>query len=245
MIDSRPCEPWGAAATLAWGVGALIVWFALQVVIVDILLAWMSAGAGSNTDEALATHAPFVAAVTLGSALLPLAVITFAVRMAGGSLADYLGLRMPARRFLLIGLATLALLIPLVDLISWLAGYAVTPDFVLDLYRSARDSGSLLFLFLAITVAAPLVEEIVFRGFLLPGLASSALGVPGALVLTSGAWALMHAQYHPFYLIQILLLGIVFGWLRLKSGSTALTILLHGLLNFAALMQAALIVERV
>jgi membrane protease YdiL (CAAX protease family) len=44
--------------------------------------------------------------------------------------------------------------------------------------------------------------------------------------------------------MQIILLGVVFGWLRLRSGSTALTIVLHGLLNFAALMQAAFIVER-
>jgi membrane protease YdiL (CAAX protease family) len=43
--------------------------------------------------------------------------------------------------------------------------------------------------------------------------------------------------------MQIMVLGYVFGWLRLHSGSTALTIVLHGLLNFTALAQAAVISE--
>jgi membrane protease YdiL (CAAX protease family) len=143
----------------------------------------------------------------------------------------------------LFGLLSLAIIIPLVDLVSWLAGYAVTPSFVIDIYRSARDTGGLLLLTVALVVAAPVVEEVVFRGFLLPGLAKSQLGASGAILLTSVIWALLHAQYQPFYLLQIVVLGVVFGWLRLKSGSTALTILLHGLLNLAALGQAAVIAE--
>jgi membrane protease YdiL (CAAX protease family) len=240
---SGPCHPWGVSATLAWGLAALIAWLAVQILIGDVAGAWIAAGTASETVETLATHAPFVATVTIGSAIVPLAVIGLAVRLSACPLSDYLGLSPPPGRYWLIGLGALATLIPLVDLISWLAGYAVTPTFVLDLYRSTRDTGSLLFLLLAISVAAPLVEEIVFRGFLLPGLAASVLGTSGALILTSGAWALLHWQYHPFYLMQIILLGVVFGWLRLRSGSTALTIVLHGLLNFAALLQAAIVVE--
>ncbi len=62
-------------------------------------------------------------------------------------------------------------------------------------------------------------------------------------MFTSVTWALLHAQYQPFYLIQIIILGVLFGWLRLKSGSTLLTMMLHGLLNFVSLIQAALVVE--
>jgi membrane protease YdiL (CAAX protease family) len=35
----------------------------------------------------------------------------------------------------------------------------------------------------------------------------------------------------------------VFGWLRLKSGSTILTMILHGMLNLVSLAQAAIVVE--
>jgi membrane protease YdiL (CAAX protease family) len=181
--------------------------------------------------------------VTIGAAVVPLAVIAFAVQSAGCRLSDYLGLHFPERRYVLLGLLSLAMIIPLVDFVSWLAGYAVTPSFVIDIYRSARDAGALLLLTVALVVAAPLVEEVVFRGFLLPGLAASRLGTNGAILFTSVFWALLHVQYQPFYLLQIIVLGIVFGWLRLKSGSTMLTIILHGLLNFVAMAQAAVIAE--
>jgi len=237
------CKPWGLVASLVWGFAAIAAWLGVQVAIGDIALEWFLGGAVPSETLELGTHGPFVAIVTIGAAVVPLAVIAFAVQSAGCRLSEYLGLHFPERRYVLLGLLSLAIIIPLVDLVSWLAGYAVTPSFVIDIYRSARDAGGLLLLMVALVVAAPLVEEVVFRGFLLPGLAASRLGASGAILLTSVIWALLHAQYQPFYLLQIVVLGVVFGWLRLKSGSTALTILLHGLLNLAALGQAAVIAE--
>lgn len=236
------CVPWGLAASIAWGFAAVALWLGAQIAIGELAAGWLFDGVPSDPDARI-THAPFVSVVTIGAALMPLAVIVLAVRAAGCDAADYLGLRAPEARYLAIGLVTLAVLIPLVDLLSWLAGYPVTPEFVLNIYRSARDTGTLVMLAVALVVAAPVVEEIVFRGFLLPGLAQSILGATGALLFTSLSWALLHAQYQPFYLIQIVILGVVFGWLRLKSHSTLLTILLHGLLNLAALVQAAVIAE--
>lgn len=236
------CVPWGLAGSLVWGVAAVALWLGTQIAIGELAADWLFDGAPPDMD-ARVTHAPFVSLVTIGSAIVPLAVIALAVRAAGCDLAGYLGLGAPEGRYFAIGLLTLAVLIPLVDLLSWLAGYPVTPAFVLDVYRSARDMGAILLLTVALVIAAPVVEEIVFRGFLLPGLAQSILGATGALLFTSVSWALLHAQYQPFYLIQIVILGLVFGWLRLKSNSTTLTILLHGLLNLAALVQAAAISE--
>jgi membrane protease YdiL (CAAX protease family) len=54
----------------------------------------------------------------------------------------------------------------------------------------------------------------------------------------------MHVQYETFYIAQIFILGLVFGWLRWSSGSTTLTIILHAIVNSAALLQVAFIVER-
>lgn len=240
---ARLCKPWGLVASLVWGFAAIAAWLGVQVAIGDVALEWFLGGTVPSETLELGTHGPFVAIVTIGAAVVPLAVIAFAVQSAGCGISDYLGLRFPERRFVLLGLLSLAIIIPLVDLVSWLAGYAVTPSFVIDIYRSARDAGGLLLLTVALVVAAPLVEEVVFRGFLLPGLAASRLGASGAILFTSVFWALLHVQYQPFYLLQIIVLGIVFGWLRLKSGSTMLTIILHGLLNFVAMAQAAVVAE--
>ena len=242
MRAAAGCVPWGLGGSLAWGFAAVALWLGAQIVIGELAANWLFDGAPPDPSVRI-THAPFVSLVTIVSAIVPLAVIVLAVRVAGCGVADYLGLRAPERRYVAIGLVTLAVLIPLVDLLSWLAGCPVTPAFVLDIYRSARETGTLVLLAIALGVVAPLVEETIFRGFLLPGLARSVLGATGALLFTSLSWALLHVQYQPFYLVQIVILGVVFGWLRLKSNSTLLTIMLHGLLNLAALVQAAAIAE--
>lgn len=236
-----PCRPWGAWASLGWGVAAIAAWLGVQIALSDVLIEWLDL---HGEDAArLVANARFVALVTITAVVAPLAVIAVAVRFARCGLSEYLGLNRPDRRYVLIGVAVLAILIPLVDLVSYLAGRAITPKFVIDLYLSARDSGSLWLLVIALVVAAPVVEETVFRGFLLPGLAASRLGAWGAILLTAVAWALLHAQYQPFYLAQIVLLGAVFGWLRLRSGSTTLTMGLHGIVNLTSIVQAAATVE--
>ena len=53
----------------------------------------------------------------------------------------------------------------------------------------------------------------------------------------------MHLQYEPFYLMQALALGILFGWMRWRSGSTPLPMLLHGIVNLTSVIQAGVIVE--
>ncbi len=111
-------------------------------------------------------------------------------------------------------------------------------------YTTAREGGpwAVFALACAIVFAAPLTEEIAFRGFLYRGWAASPLGPAGTIVLTSAIWAVMHLQYETFYLVQIFGLGLVFGWLRWRSGSTLLPLLLHVLVNFIALLQTAVVI---
>jgi membrane protease YdiL (CAAX protease family) len=95
----------------------------------------------------------------------------------------------------------------------------------------------------ALIVAAPLMEELLFRGFFFPGYARS-LGPWGAIIVTAAGWAVMHVQYETFYIVQIFVLGCAFGWLRWRSGSTLLTVILHAIVNALALAQVAFLVER-
>jgi membrane protease YdiL (CAAX protease family) len=231
---------WGPWASLAWSAFAILAWFGTQLVFANRMIAWFESGAADAAT--LAADGRFVAMISLGAMNVPLFIIALAVWSRAG-LTEYLGLYWPERRYVFLGAAFLAILIPLVDLISLLAGQAVTPKFVTDLYSSARDSGSLWLLVIALIVAAPLVEEIVFRGFLLPSLAATRLGAWGAIVATSIGWAFLHLQYQPFYLMQIIALGMVFGWLRWRSGTTTVTILLHAVINLVAILQAAIVVE--
>lgn len=79
----------------------------------------------------------------------------------------------------------------------------------------------------------PLVEEMLFRGILLP-VAMRSLGVAGALALTSVPFALIHGPQYSWSWQHILLLvfvSVAFGVVRLRSDSTMASTLTHGAYN--------------
>jgi membrane protease YdiL (CAAX protease family) len=240
------CEPWGFWATTAYGLTAIAAWFVTQILAAVAVLAILGVGTATSSlnGDSLVSHAVTIAVVTIASMPAPIAIIAFAARHARCSPFDYLALHWPRRADLIVGLVLVAILLPLGDLSSWLSGRDLVPPAVVDAYRTARSSSTLVLLAIALIVAAPLMEELLFRGFLFPGYAKSRLGPWGAIVVTAAGWAVMHVQYETFYVVQIFVLGCVFGWLRWSSGSTLLTIILHAVVNTAALVQVAILVER-
>ena len=80
-------------------------------------------------------------------------------------------------------------------------------------------------------------EEILFRGFLFRGWRRSRRDVWFVIVLTALLWAVVHLQYDPYVIAQVFAYGLVLGWLRWVTGSTILTMLLHGLINFEGMLE--------
>jgi len=108
----------------------------------------------------------------------------------------------------------------------------------------SRTAGWLPLLWVAVIVAAPVSEEVFFRGFLFRGLAESRMRPWGAILFTSLVWSLIHIQYDWFGIAQIFLAGIFLGWIRWYSGTITLTILLHALQNLIATIEAAIHIGR-
>ena len=85
----------------------------------------------------------------------------------------------------------------------------------------------------------PLAEELIFRGMLFHGLLHLLrrwLAKPGwvVVVVIAGAFALSHlvkAGITPWQIVTIFLIGCLYGWLRLDSGSTAPPLLAHAAYN--------------
>ena len=123
------------------------------------------------------------------------------------------------------------------DLLSRALGREVTPGFMGDVLKSAQADGALWLLVIAFCVAAPMSEEIFARGFLYRGWSESRLGVTGAILLSSLAWTSLHLQYDWFFFGEVFSIGLLLGYLRYRTGSTWLTIVLHGLNNLAATVQ--------
>jgi membrane protease YdiL (CAAX protease family) len=171
-----------------------------------------------------------------------IAVLVFAARLRRWPPAIYLGLVMPRRAEVIVAVACVIVLGVAFDAILYVTGRELVPPFQVEIWRTAVDAGWLIWLLAAIVVAAPIGEEIVFRGFLFRGLAKPGWEVH-AIGVISLAWALLHIQYDWLGMAQVFLIGLMLGWFRWASGSTFLTIGMHILINLESMIETWIKVE--
>jgi membrane protease YdiL (CAAX protease family) len=165
----------------------------------------------------------------LAIALPAVAVIWF----AGLRLAPYLGLRAPTGFQLLIAAVVAAANQPIVSLLTYLAHEGLPAKLVADFDAKQRMldgvfAGHALPMIITVAIAAPLGEELFFRGFALPALRRSW----GALlaVLVSGAlFSALHLD--PVGFIGLLEIGVMLALLRIWSGSLWPSVLAHAVNN--------------
>jgi membrane protease YdiL (CAAX protease family) len=125
----------------------------------------------------------------------------------------------------------------MISLLSTSTGVAVSP-----VSNAAFVAGSATWhvratWFLVLAVCAPLWEEIMFRGFLLPSLAKYI--APGwAVAASSLVFATVHFTKEGF--VPLLLLGCIFGTAYLKTSNLLPAVALHSLWNVALLSQILL-----
>ena len=86
---------------------------------------------------------------------------------------------------------------------------------------------------LVIGLGAPVMEELLFRGFLFPALAQTRIGLIGAAVSTSAGWAALHAGYSSLGLIEVFAVGLYFSWLLVRTGSLRVPMFCHAAYNLA------------
>ncbi|GET23135.1 hypothetical protein JCM18694_33810 [Prolixibacter denitrificans] len=94
------------------------------------------------------------------------------------------------------------------------------------------------FLFLSIVVAAPLLEEILFRGVILEGLLKN-YSPAKAIIWSAAIFAVAHLN--PWQGVGALLLGLVIGWVYWKSNSIIPGMLIHfvnNLIGYIAMINA-------
>lgn len=224
-VVPAPRGPWGPVATLALGAAAFALYMLVQLAVLALFPGLLRSG-----SYGLAFSASTLTALPFGTLFL-LAI----VRRRGPRVRDYLGLHLPTARQALVAFALVTLFNLAYDQLTRLLHRPLVPDFMLNAYRTAHG---LPWLYLAVVVAAPVFEELLFRGFLLPGL-EPALGAVGAALLSSVAFALPHLQYDLFDMSGVFVLGLLFAGIRLRTGSTLLTITLHALTNLLATLEVA------
>ena len=233
----RPPRAWKFIGTSLWGLLIFAAMFLGQLTVV-IWLALRQPGPFelSALPQLIGGGVAISASVVAGLPAVLLA-IWVATRVSGVPFADYLGLRRTAWKNAAIGLVALIVLVTGWDLVSRALGREVTSSFMVEVLKSAQADNALWLLVVAFCIAAPVSEEFLARGFLYRGWSESFLRPAGAIVLSSLVWTAMHLQYDWFFFAEIMSIGLLFGYLRYRTGSTWLTVALHALNNLAATIQ--------
>ncbi|AHF63152.1 putative membrane associated protease [Synechococcus sp. WH 8109] len=131
---------------------------------------------------------------------------------------------------------------PVVMLTGWLlvrlVGDPGGSNPLLELVLGSRDPLALALLALTAVVLAPLFEETIFRGALLPVLATRLGPIPGVL-LSGLLFAMAHISVGE--LAPLTMLGIGLGLVRLRSGRLWPSVLMHGLWNAVTFLNLLLL----
>ncbi len=135
------------------------------------------------------------------------------------------------------------LVLPLVALVGWvlerLVGDPGGSNPLLELVLNSANPLALLCFAITALVLAPLFEETLFRGVLLPVLAQRWGGL-AAVVISALLFGIAHLSLGE--LPPLFVLGLGLGWLRLQSGRLGASVLMHSLWNgltFANLLLLA------
>ncbi|MFL0809426.1 MAG: CPBP family intramembrane metalloprotease [Agarilytica sp.] len=159
----------------------------------------------------------------------------------GSSVTQYLALNRPTLNQIIFWGAISILLIIVSDSLSMLLGKPIIPEYSILIYQSTNHQ---ILLFFAIVIAAPLFEELFFRGFLFSGFIRTFLGPIGTIFITSILWAVIHIQYEFYLIATIFVAGIILGVARIKTNSIIVVISLHSLMNLVAYIEVVLLVNR-
>lgn len=222
----------------AWGVSTAIIGVVFAVVFSQVLFAlgWQFANPDKEFDYSLLDSWQILG-VNILIGVMTLLVMAFFIRRSGGKYKQ-LGFQ----KFSLFSKSNLKKLfgvfgtyIVVSTLAFMLMGLFVneaTLEQTQDTgYNSVAGWGELLPVFLGLTIVAPVVEELLFRGFMFKGLRKKLTFWPSAII-SSLLFAVLHLQLNVGVNVFFMALGAC--WLLEKTGSIYSSLALHMLKNLIA-----------
>lgn len=88
---------------------------------------------------------------------------------------------------------------------------------------------------LVLVLLAPVLEEMIFRGYLYKAWRTTRLGASGTILITSAIFALIHmGQYHWVFTVYLFVFALLLGAAREKTGSLWVPIIMHAINNLLA-----------
>lgn len=126
----------------------------------------------------------------------------------------------------------LVILVSLINQQIWQGKGGSNP--ILPIALENKDGVALAIFFITASIAAPIFEELLFRGFLLPSL-TRYLPMWGAIALSSVIFAVAHLNLSE--VLPLTTLGMVLGFVYVRSRNLLSSMLLHGIWNSGTLVS--------
>jgi membrane protease YdiL (CAAX protease family) len=151
----------------------------------------------------------------------------------------YFGLRKLTWKQALVAVVVATANQPVVSFLTW-AEHELLPRSLVDEFDAQQRMLSMLFdgagltkylMVLTVVIAAPLGEELFFRGYLFPALRKS-WGVLAAMLVSGALFSLVHGEWVGF--LGLMEIGVMLAALRLWSGSLWAAIIGHAVNNAIA-----------
>jgi len=205
-----------------------VVGLMLVAVVTGAVMAMQGEEVNTGSLNGIA-HNPW--SIVLGNALAWIALMVWEIKRLRLSRAKALVMR--ARPFLrFVPVAVIGLGVPVIatNLDAAVEILLPMPESFRDAMGSfcdvlAHPAGALL----ALVVIAPVTEEVIFRGFILRGLLNHGTSARTAVMLSALLFGVMHLN--PWQGAGAFCMGLVFGWVYLRTRSLALCMTLHAINN--------------
>ena len=233
--------PWGPWATVGFSLIITAVYLAtgifttLVIVAIDSLVSpqySLLASTDHLDNDGLLLSIASIATFAICTGL----ILLFTAIRSRITIRDYLLLKRVPVKVVLRWIAIALVIAIFWDGINLLIGRPIVPDFMRQAYATA---GFIPLFWIALVVAAPVLEELFFRGFLFSGLERCWLKIAGTIAVTSVIWAIIHVQYDLWDIFWICIMGILFGIARVRTGSVYMPMILHMFLNLLATIETA------
>ena len=169
-------------------------------------------------------------------AIPPLVIVYYQIKSLNGEFTfkkDYLQFNfLPIKYAIIQGIKGWLTIVPFVLLISLIMNSLIDnqngSNPLLEIVLNNNNYLSFFLLFVTTTLLAPLFEEIIFRGILLPTL-SRDFGIILGIIVSSFIFALAHLSLGE--MPPLFVLGIGLGITRIASGSLLSSVIMHSLWN--------------
>lgn len=244
--ESKP-TPWGFWATIGFSCIIVIIYLLANIILSIIFVVSVKILKPQidimDIARSLDSNGLFLSLSTCATAPLVIGLsLLFANIRKNITIKEYFSLNRTSFRQFVKWILILLLYIVCSDAVTSALGQPIVSDFMLNAYQTVHFTPLLWFGFI---IAAPLYEEIFFRGFLFKGIENSRAGPIGAVIITSLAWSSLHVQYDFLIIVSIFAGGLLLGWARIKTNSIYIPIAMHVLQNLIATIVVIIHLGRV